>query len=221
MRAVWGKIAKIAKVALIVVALGIMLFTIISVTTFDQQDRSLFGYKLFIVLSDSMRATDFEAGDLILVEKVDTKSLKPGDIVSYVSTNPDNYGKTVTHKIREIRRDDNGNLGFITYGTTTGVNDDGVVTEGNILGIYRMRFPKVGKFFSFLKTTPGYILLVLLPFLAAIIYYGASSIRQFREYREDELAEIKQEREKLQQERLSLLQLYEKNQKGVDDTNEE
>ncbi len=34
--------------------------------TFDRADRSLFGYKAFIVLSDSMSATDFSAGDLVL-----------------------------------------------------------------------------------------------------------------------------------------------------------
>lgn len=52
----------------LVVALAVcmMIFTIISVSTFDRTDRSLFGYKAFIVLSDSMSATDFSAGDLVL-----------------------------------------------------------------------------------------------------------------------------------------------------------
>ena len=37
-------------------------------------DRSLFGYKAFIVLSDSMKATDFDAGDLVLVKEVDPRN---------------------------------------------------------------------------------------------------------------------------------------------------
>ena len=37
-------------------------------STFDRSDRNLFGYKAFIVLSDSMKATDFDAGDLVLAK---------------------------------------------------------------------------------------------------------------------------------------------------------
>ena len=49
------------------VAVIMMVFTIVSVSTFDRADRSLFGYKVFVVMSDSMSATDFDAGDLIFV----------------------------------------------------------------------------------------------------------------------------------------------------------
>ena len=50
-------------------------FTIVSASTFDRSDRSLFGYKAFIVLSDSMAKTDFSAGDLVLVKEVDPDTL--------------------------------------------------------------------------------------------------------------------------------------------------
>ena len=40
---------------------------------FDRTDRSLFGYKVFVVLSDSMSATDFRAGDIVLARKVDPR----------------------------------------------------------------------------------------------------------------------------------------------------
>ena len=44
------------------VAAAVMIFTVVSVTMFDRSDRSLFGYRAFIVLSESMSATDFAAG---------------------------------------------------------------------------------------------------------------------------------------------------------------
>lgn len=47
---------------IVVIAAGMMVFTIVSVSTFDRAERSLFGYKAFIVLSDSMSKTDFNAG---------------------------------------------------------------------------------------------------------------------------------------------------------------
>ena len=186
----------------LVVALAVcmMIFTIVSVNTFDRMDRSLFGYKAFIVLSDSMSKTDFNAGDLVLVKETDPAALKEGDIISYQSTNTENYGAVVTHKIRKLTTDAEGNPGFITYGTTTGVDDENVVTYSFVLGKYQFRLAGVGKFFQFLKTTPGYIVCILLPFLLLILMQGINSIRLFRRYKREQMAEIKAEQEKQQAE---------------------
>ena len=81
---------------MVALAVFMMIFTIVSVSTFDRADRSLFGYKAFIVLSDSMSKTDFKAGDLVLVKAVDPSTLKEGDIIAYTSQNTSNYGETVT-----------------------------------------------------------------------------------------------------------------------------
>lgn len=193
------KALHILKTVLVwlVVALAVcmMIFTIVSVNTFDRADRSLFGYKAFIVLSDSMSATDFSAGDLVLSKEVDPSTLQAGDIISFQSTDPDNYGEVVTHKIRERTTDENGNPGFITYGTTTGKNDETIVTYDFVLGKYQAKLPGVGKFFQFLKTTPGYIVCIFLPFLLLILLQGFNSIRLFRRYKQEQLAEIEAQRE--------------------------
>ena len=141
---------------MVALAVFMMIFTIISVSTFDRADRNLFGYKAFIVLSDSMSKTDFNAGDLVLVKAVDPSTLKEGDIIAYTSQNTSNYGETVTHKIRKLTTDANGEPGFVTYGTTTDTDDETVVTYPYVLGKYSSHIPKVGAFFQFLKSTPGY-----------------------------------------------------------------
>ncbi|MEG0155941.1 MAG: signal peptidase I, partial [Lachnospiraceae bacterium] len=123
------KVIKTVAVWLIgVIAVAMMVFTIVSVTTFDRTDRDLFGYKAFIILSDSMSKTDFNAGDLALVKEVEPSTLKEGDIIAYTSQNTANYGETVTHKIRTLTTDANGEPGFITYGTTTNTDDETIVT---------------------------------------------------------------------------------------------
>lgn len=177
-----------------------MIFTVVSVTTFDRADRSLFGFKAFIVLSDSMSKTDFDAGDLALVKEVDPDGLKEGDIIAYQSTNSENYGETVTHKIRKRTTDAEGNPGFITYGTTTDTDDENIVTYEYVLGKYQTHIPKVGKFFQFLKTTPGYIVCIFLPFLLLILIQGFNSLKLFRRYKSEQLAELKAEQEKQQAE---------------------
>ena len=143
----------------------------------------------------AMSKTDFNAGDLIFSKEVDPSTLKAGDIISYQSTNTENYGEVVTHKIRELTKDAEGNPGFITYGTTTDQNDENIVSYGLVLGKYQTKLPGVGKFFQFLKTTPGYIVCIFLPFLLLILVQGINSIRLFKRYKQEQLAEIEAQRE--------------------------
>lgn len=193
---------------IVVFSVLMMIFTVVSVNTFDRSDRSLFGYKAFIVLSDSMKATDFASGDLILVKEVDPSTLKEGDIISYTSQNSSNFGATVTHKIRMITTDQNGQPGFITYGTTTNTDDETVVTDDEtvvtydyVLGKYQTRLKGVGSFFQFLKTTPGYICCIFVPFALLILVQGINCIRLFKRYKMEQYKEIEDERTKLEQER--------------------
>ena len=186
---------------MVALAVFMMIFTIVSVSTFDRADRSLFGYKAFIVLSDSMSKTDFNAGDLVLVKEVDPSTLKEGDIIAYTSQNTSNYGETVTHKIRKLTTDANGEPGFVTYGTTTDTDDETIVTYPYVLGKYQGRIPKVGAFFQFLKSTPGYIVCILIPFLLLILLDGIRCIRLFRKYKAEQQAELQAERDKIEADR--------------------
>lgn len=186
---------------MVALAVFMMIFTIVSVSTFDRADRNLFGYKAFIVLSDSMSKTDFSAGDLVLVKEVDPSTLKEGDIIAYTSQNTSNYGETVTHKIRKRTTDANGEPGFVTYGTTTDTDDETVVTYPYVLGKYQGRIPKVGTFFQFLKSTPGYIVCILVPFLLLILLEGIRCIRLFRKYKAEQQAELQAERDKIEADR--------------------
>ena len=201
MKKAWNIFSKVLVWIMVIVAVLMMVFTIVSVNTFDRNDRNIFGYRAYIVLSDSMSATDFSAGDLILVKQVDPSTLQEGDIIAYQSQNSENYGATVTHKIRTKTRDANGNPGFITYGTTTGVNDETVVTYPFILGKYQLALPKVGTFFQFSRTPQGYIICILIPFLLLIIRQGLTCVKAFKRYKAEEMAELQAQKDALEAQR--------------------
>lgn len=201
MKKAWKIISNIFVWAVVIVAVFMMVFTIISVNTFNRNDRNLFGFRFYVVLSDSMTKTDFDAGDLVLTKEVDPTTLQEGDIIAYQSQNSENYGQTVTHKIRAKTTDPNGNPGFITYGTTTGVDDETVVTYPFILGKYQMALPKVGTFFQFLKTPQGYIICILIPFLLLIIYQGLNCVKIFKMYKAEQMAELQAEKDALEDQR--------------------
>lgn len=197
------KIVKNIFVTLVVlIAICMMIFTIISVTTLDKTDRSLFGFKAFIVLTDSMSRTDFKSGDLVVVKEVNPATLEVDDIISYRSTNLEHYYEVVTHKIRKKVRDRFDTPGFITYGTTTETDDDEVVTYENVLGKYCFAIPGLGLFFQFMKTTPGYIICILLPFLLIILIQAIHSVILFKRYKSETLEEMAEERRKFESEKM-------------------
>ena len=198
----------IIKKIVIYLAVGIILvsvlFLILSITIFGNSSNGVFGYKGYIVLSDSMQKTDFAAGDLIFVKKVSFGEIKVGDIISYTSTSKINYGETVTHKIRSIVYDEAGNAGFITYWTTSGVDDEGIVTYPYIIGKYQFKIPKIGYALQFLKTIPGYVIFVMVPFFILIILQVIDVFSGIKLYRNEQLEELRIEREQLENERKNL-----------------
>ena len=185
----------------VLLAVSMMIFTVISVTTFNRNDRDLFGYKMYIVNSDSMAKTDFNAGSLILVKEVDPTTLKEGDIITFMSQNTVSFGETVTHKIRRLATDAEGNPGFVTYGTTTDTDDETIVTYPYVLGQYQTHVPMLGTFFNFLKTTPGYFLCIFTPFMLIILYEAIKFFNLFRRYKQEQMSEMQSEKEKLEAEK--------------------
>ena len=185
---------------MVLLAVTMMIFTVISCTTFNRNDRSLFGFKMYIVNSDSMAATDFNAGSLILVKEVDPSTLKEGDIITFMSQDTDSFGETITHKIRKLTTDAEGNPGFVTYGTTTDTDDETIVTYPYVLGQYQSHIPGLGTFFNFLKTTPGYFVCIFTPFMLIILYEGVKFFNLFRRYKNEQMEEMQAERDKIEAE---------------------
>lgn len=195
-------ILKTTIVSLIVLlAVSMMIFTIISCTTFNRNDRDLFGYKMFIVNTDSMAATDFNAGDLILTKEVDPKTLKEGDIITFMSQDTNSFGEIITHKIRKLTTDAEGNPGFVTYGTTNNVDDATIVTHSYVLGKYESHIKGLGTFFNFLKTTPGYFVCIFTPFMLIILYEGVKFFTLFRRYKNEQMEEMQAEKDKIEAEK--------------------
>jgi hypothetical protein len=104
--------------------------------------------------------------------------------------------------IREVKRDENGRLlGYVTYGTNTGTDDEALVEPEYVLGTYAGKLPGVGNFFAYVKSTQGYIICILIPFLLLILYNGVNVIRLFRKYKKEQTAIMEAERAQIAEER--------------------
>ncbi|MBQ8817256.1 MAG: signal peptidase I [Clostridia bacterium] len=202
---------KVVTWLLVAFTVFMMIFTIVTVTTVDKNDRSIFGVKFYIVRTDSMSLSEnnkdmdvhFNAGDIVIIKNVENpKEMQAGDVIAFMSTNSESYGETVTHMIREVKQSEDGKvLGYVTYGTNTGTDDEALVEPEYILGAYSGKLPALGNFFAFVKSTPGYIVCILVPFLLLILYNGVNVIRLFRKYKREQMEEMQAEKDKLEAER--------------------
>ena len=173
------------------IAVVMVLFTAVTLVTEGKADSSFFGYRGYIVRTDSMSATDFGAGDFIITKELDPAELRVGDIISFVSHSPESYGETVTHKIRALTSDSSGRPAFVTYGTTTNSDDEATVSYEQVIGKYLCRIPFAGRLFAFVRTVPGYIICVFLPFLFLIAVRIADCVHLYKQYRRELEAERK------------------------------
>ena len=148
------------SVVLWAVILLAALFAFTTLATRDtNQVASLAGYTPLTVASDSMSPT-FRAGDLIIIRKCDPQTLKEGDIVTF-HTIINNEFALNTHRITEIQ-DLGGARNYVTKGDNNELAD--------IVGKYVCHLAGFGKVMSFLSSSLGFLLVIVLPLLIFFIY---------------------------------------------------
>lgn len=134
----------------------------------DQSVSRILGYTPMTVESDSMKPT-FCKGDLIFIKKCDTSKLKEGDIITF-HTIIDNQYALNTHRIQKID-EVNGVRSYTTIGdNNNGVADQHVISDGDIVGKYVGHISNLGKVMSFLSSSMGFLIVIVLPMLLFFIY---------------------------------------------------
>lgn len=181
-------------VAVLVVVMTVL--TVFSMVFNRDGTASVFGVQAYVVQSDSM-TPEFAAGDVIFSEEVNPEELVAGDIITFISRDSASYGQTITHCIREVTTH-NGELAFITYGIATGVDDGTPAAASDVLGRYTFRIAGLGSFFEFLKSVPGYIVCILLPFLVIIGLQVANIVSAVRTARAEKAAAAAAERSRVE-----------------------
>lgn len=210
-RKIWSIASKVIVWTLVAFSVFVAVVTVTTVATTDKNERTIFGLRFYIVQTDSMSKSEsnaemdvhFNAGDIIIAKTVkDTAALKAGEIISFMSANSESYGETVTHMIRRVEYNKDGSvLGYVTYGTNTGTDDETLVAPEYVLGVYAGKMPMIGQLFAYIKTPVGYILCILVPMLLLVLYNGVNVVQLFRRYKKEQTAQMDAQRAELAAER--------------------
>lgn len=101
----------------------------------------VFSYKPVAIVSNSMYPK-IKRGDIVIskkIEKTDLKNIRLYDIIEYRLDN-----SVIVHRVIAIDFDQKGNLVFITKGDNNKDKDPKKVTEDQVLGLVKIKVPKVG-----------------------------------------------------------------------------
>ena len=168
MKTVKKVVGVLLSVLLWAIILITALFTFTTLATRDERSVSRFlGYTPLIVKSQSMAPT-FNEGDLIIIKQYDPAKLKVGDIITF-HTIINNEFALNTHRIDRIE-EKGGSRSYVTKGDNNAIADTHMIADGDIVGKYVGKLSAVGRLMSFLSSSTGFLLVIVLPMLLFFIY---------------------------------------------------
>ena len=170
--------------------LAVLLLGLLVFTTAGGKTPSIFGYRILRVVSSSMEPVIPE-GTCILVKETKPDTLKTGDVITFVSSDPAIYGFYNTHRIFDIYETAQGETRYITKGDSNEYPDDYDVAPEQIVGKLVKEIPGgrwFGRLVGRLHERNIYFLVVILPLLLCLISYIwqlAEAIRDKGEEKEE------------------------------------
>ncbi len=127
------------------------------------------------ILSDSMKP-EFKEGDLLiseLLEDDEKRALAVGDVISfYADINNDGTNEINTHRITDIIRDGDRVVAYWTQGDNKEMSivEESINCEDVIAVWTGTKLAGIGGFISFLSTSVGFFVVIILPLIAVFIY---------------------------------------------------
>ena len=123
----------------------------------------------YVIVSQSMVPT-ININDAILVRRENNDQYKIGDIISFFSTEYDEEGIIVTHRIVQKNTYQSNSSTYTTKGDNNPVADRSGVPTSNIYGKVFLIIPKLGYVQAFLSQPLHFALCIIVP-AGAVIFY--------------------------------------------------
>ena len=217
----YGKFKSVLKIlsnviswtafAILIIIAAMLIFYVVSLKLYQARGEVYEPpFSLYTIISPSMEPT-IKIYDVIVNKKVDSiDNFAKGDVITFVSTSSLSLGKTVTHRIEEVVETEEGTK-FKTKGDNNLAADTTLVAENDILGKVLFKIPQLGRIQFLLASRGGWLLIIVLPALAIIIYDILKIFKLVGVKKEvEKLGEEDIDPEKLEQERARKESLKEK-----------
>ena len=154
---------------LIIAAITLIVYVIDVKKNIETGKETIPLFNAYVIISPSM-VPAIKVQDAVVVMRTDVNKLKKNDIITFDSKDPRYDGITITHRIVGIENKGTNNVLFRTKGDNNNTEDTALVNGKNIYGKVILRIPKIGYIQYFLSQTYGWIIAIVIPCLAIIIY---------------------------------------------------
>lgn len=141
------------------VIFGILPFLLFMMIT--SRTPIILGIRSFVILTGSMQPS-LPVGSVVFTQNIPTYQI--GEIIAFKSGDVN-----VTHRIIDFEVKDNNFL-YKTQGDANNSPDSQLISQDKILGKVFYHLPYLGKLTIFLKTLPGFLLLIIFPSLIFIFF---------------------------------------------------
>lgn len=152
-------------ILIIAMLLGAFLFA-----TNSSANKSIFGYRVYSVLTGSMTPV-YPTGSLVVVKLTDPEDIKVGDDITFY--NPGSDQEIWTHRVTQIVTDyGNNGICFKTQGVANSSEDPFITLGGNVVGVVTFSIPYAGYVLKYMQDNiliTIVIILLLLAFIRLII----------------------------------------------------
>lgn len=147
----------------------LLIIYVIVINVYRKQDRlGDIPINFYTILTTSM-VPKINAGDIVITYKNQDNMYEVNDVITFVSESNISKGTTITHRItnRELL---NGKYYYYTKGDSNSTGDTSPVSSTNVIGKVVLKIPKAGYIQQFMVSKFGWLVVVVLPCLAIIIY---------------------------------------------------
>lgn len=174
------KIINIIMYPIIAIVLIICAMVIFQKIQNPAKAVSVFGYKVFVIVSGSMEPT-FDVGDLIITKETD--NIQKNDIITFKEEN-----QSVTHRVIEIIND-NGIKKYKTKGDNNDSQDDALVNVEQIEGVYKLKINKIGKLLLHFRNPVLIIIILIIIYIFYLILMEKDNRKKARHERRKQIEE--------------------------------
>ena len=169
-----NKISKLFSYAIIValIFLGIFFaYYFVSLKMYEKNPTiNIPKFGLYTIISPSMEPNVRVYDVVVDLNIFSEKSIKEGDIITFISNSNVSKGLTVTHRVVKVITNADGTKSYLTKGDNNLKVDQSPVNYDDILGKVLFKIPQLGRIQFLIADKFGWILVVLLPALGVIIY---------------------------------------------------
>jgi len=166
------RVARIISNLIFYVLIAIIILLIIYViviNVYKKQDKlGEIPINFYTILTTSM-VPEIQAGDIVITYKNPNNMYKERDVITFVSQSNMTKGVTITHRVIKTELI-NGESYYYTKGDANNTADSSPVSSKNIVGKVILKIPKAGYIQQFMVSKFGWLVVVVLPCMAIIIY---------------------------------------------------